>query len=176
MGKWGPVTPLFITLLDGVHDTRDRGHQGFLEILQEGHPFLEVEDLIEQAIKAQRYCNLLLMAVGFGYYFLLRLGWQAFAVLHLWIITRVLGNLAGSLGKDAILSDVLQELDEHLGIIMMFNALSKECYSLKQGRGGCGCIWGVLVTAGPDTPVGVPRKDPARACGGDVVQSLQWGP
>ena len=43
------------------------------------------------------------------------------------------GNLARSLGKDATLSDILHMLDENYGVVMMFNALSKELYSLKQG-------------------------------------------
>ena len=30
------------------------------------------------------------------------------------------------LGEDATLSDILQTLDEHYGVVMMFNALSKE--------------------------------------------------
>ena len=44
-----------------------------------------------------------------------------------------LGNLARSLGKEATLSDVLQTLDEHCGVVMTFNALKKELNSLKQG-------------------------------------------
>ena len=44
-----------------------------------------------------------------------------------------LGKLARSLGKDATLSDILQTLDEHYGVIMTFDALSKELHSLKQG-------------------------------------------
>ena len=43
------------------------------------------------------------------------------------------GDLASSLGEDATLNDVLWMLDEHYSVIMMFNALSKELYSLKQG-------------------------------------------
>ena len=43
------------------------------------------------------------------------------------------GDLARSLGKDVTLNDVLQMLDKHYGVIMTFDALSKECYSLKQG-------------------------------------------
>ena len=43
------------------------------------------------------------------------------------------GDLAQSLGEDATLSDVLQMLDEHYDVVMMFNALSKELYFLKQG-------------------------------------------
>ena len=40
-----------------------------------------------------------------------------------------------SLGKDATLGNVLQMLDEHYGIVMIFDTLSKELYSLKQGMG-----------------------------------------
>ena len=43
------------------------------------------------------------------------------------------GDLARGLGKDATLNDILQMLDKDYGVIMMFNALSKELYSLKQG-------------------------------------------
>ena len=45
------------------------------------------------------------------------------------------GDLALSLGKDATLSDNLQMLDKYYGVVMTFNALSKELYSLKQGLG-----------------------------------------
>ena len=44
-----------------------------------------------------------------------------------------MGNLVRSSCKDATLSDILKTLDEHYGVIMTFNALSKELYSLKQG-------------------------------------------
>ena len=40
-----------------------------------------------------------------------------------------------SLGEDAILGDVLWMLDKHCGIMMTFDALSKDLYSLKQGMG-----------------------------------------
>ena len=46
-----------------------------------------------------------------------------------------LGDLVRSLGEDATPNDVLQTLDKHYGIVMTFNALSKELYSLKQGSG-----------------------------------------
>ena len=46
-----------------------------------------------------------------------------------------LGNLGQSLGKDATLSDVLQALDKYYGIVLIFNALSKELYSPNQGLG-----------------------------------------
>ena len=45
------------------------------------------------------------------------------------------GDLVRGLGKDATLANVLQMLDEHYGVMMTFDALSKELYSLKQGMG-----------------------------------------
>ena len=45
------------------------------------------------------------------------------------------GDLARSLGKDTTLNDVLWVLDEHYGMVMTFDTLSKELYSLKQGSG-----------------------------------------
>ena len=42
-------------------------------------------------------------------------------------------DLAKTLSKDATLANVLQTLDEYYGIVMTFDALSKELYSLKQG-------------------------------------------
>ena len=47
---------------------------------------------------------------------------------------------------DAILSDILQMLDEHYGVIMMFDALSKELYSLKQGLGEKVAEFGVCLS------------------------------
>ena len=59
------------------------------------------------------------------------------------------GDLARSLGEDTTLNDVLQMLDEHYGVLMMFHALSKELYSLEARiRGECGQIWGAPVTVG----------------------------
>ena len=49
------------------------------------------------------------------------------------LLARIPRLLAQSLGKDATLSDVLQTLDEHYGVVMKFDILSKELYSLKQG-------------------------------------------
>ena len=43
------------------------------------------------------------------------------------------GDLARSVDEDAALTDILQMLDEHYGVVMLFDALSKELYSLKQG-------------------------------------------
>ena len=52
-----------------------------------------------------------------------------------WSLQGYLRDLARSLGEDATLNDILQTLDEHYGIVMMFNSLSKELYSIKQGSG-----------------------------------------
>ena len=43
------------------------------------------------------------------------------------------GDLARSLGEDTSLSAVLQMLHVHCGVVMTFDALSKELYSLSQG-------------------------------------------
>ena len=51
------------------------------------------------------------------------------------VIAGVPGRPARSLGEDATLSDILLKLDEHYGIVMMFNALSTELHSLQQGSG-----------------------------------------
>ena len=40
------------------------------------------------------------------------------------------GDLAQSLDKDATLSDVLQTWNENYGVVMMFDTLSRELYSL----------------------------------------------
>ena len=50
-----------------------------------------------------------------------------------WSLEGFPGDLTRSLGKDATLTDILQTLDEHYGMVMMFGALSKELFSLKQG-------------------------------------------
>ena len=44
-------------------------------------------------------------------------------------------DLARSLGEDTILNDIFQMLDEHYGIVMTLDALSKELYSLRQAAG-----------------------------------------
>ena len=46
-----------------------------------------------------------------------------------------LGDLARSLGEDATLTDILWMLDELYGMVMTFDTLSKELYSLKQTSG-----------------------------------------
>ena len=40
-----------------------------------------------------------------------------------------------SLSEDATLGNVLQMLDEHYDVMKIFDALSKELYSLRQGMG-----------------------------------------
>ena len=54
--------------------------------------------------------------------------------------------LTSSLGKDATLCDVLQMLVKHYGVVMTFNALSKEFYSLKQGSSGNIAEFGVCLS------------------------------
>ena len=46
-----------------------------------------------------------------------------------------LRDLARSLGEDASMTDVLQTSDDHYGMMMTFDTLSKELYSLKQTSG-----------------------------------------
>ena len=46
-----------------------------------------------------------------------------------------LGDLVRSLVEDVTLGNVLQTLDEHYGVVMTFDTLSKEFYSLRQGIG-----------------------------------------
>ena len=53
----------------------------------------------------------------------------------IWSLQGFSGDLARSLGKNATLNDILQTLDEHYGVVMMFDTLSKELYSLKQRSG-----------------------------------------
>ena len=52
-----------------------------------------------------------------------------------WSLPGFPGDLARSLGEDATIGNVLQMLNEHYGVMMTFNALNKELYSLKQGKG-----------------------------------------
>ena len=71
------------------------------------------------------------MAVGHSYFPLLRLGQPGLAAIHL----PVIAGIPQSLGKDATLTNILQMLDKHYGVVTIFNTLSKELYSLKQGSG-----------------------------------------
>ena len=50
-----------------------------------------------------------------------------------WSLHGFPGDLDRSLGEDATLTNILQTLDVHYGVVMTFNTLSKELYSLKQG-------------------------------------------
>ena len=50
------------------------------------------------------------------------------------------------LGKDAILSDILQMLDKYHGIVMTFDTLSKELFFLKQGLGENVAEFGVCLS------------------------------
>ena len=86
------------------------------------------------------------------------------------------GDLAGSLGKNATLNDVLQTLDEHYGMVITFDTLSKEVYSSSKDQGECSQIEGVPVAAGPEAPVRVSGKDPTGAHRGDEERSLLRGP
>ena len=63
------------------------------------------------------------------------LGWddQHWLPYVFWLLQMFPGNLARSLGKVATLTNILQILDEHYGMVMMFDTLSKELCSLKQG-------------------------------------------
>ena len=56
------------------------------------------------------------------------------------------GDLVRSLGEDATLGDVCQMLDKLYGIVMTFDALSKELYSLKQGMRGNVAEFGVYLS------------------------------
>ena len=59
-------------------------------------------------------------------------------------------------------------LDEHYGIVMMFDALSKEpLFPQTRIKGEYDQIQGAPVTAGQDTPVRIPREDSAQTCRGD---------
>ena len=79
------------------------------------------------------------MVVGCSYFS--NLGWddQHLLLYIFWSLQGFPGHLARSLGDDATLTNILQMLDEHYGMVMTFNAYSKKFYSLKQGsQGECG--------------------------------------
>ena len=50
-----------------------------------------------------------------------------------WLLQGFPGDLVRSLGEDATLTDIFQMLDEYYGMMMTFDALSREFYSPKQG-------------------------------------------
>ena len=89
------------------------------------------------------------------------------------VILGFLVDLASSLGDDATLNDILQMLNKHYGMVITFDVLSKDPYSLKQGLGGeHGWIQSAVVAAGPDTPARVSGKDLTGVHRGDEVRSL----
>ena len=57
-----------------------------------------------------------------------------------------LGHLVRSLGEDATLGNVVWTLDKHYGVMMTFNTLNKELYSLKQGMGEHVAEFGVCLS------------------------------
>ena len=90
-----------------------------------------------------------------------------------WSLQGFPGDLTRSLGEDAILTDVMQILDEHYGIVMMIYALSKELYSLKQGSGENVAEFGVHLSQQVQILQSeYPGKDSTRACGGDEMRSF----
>ena len=85
------------------------------------------------------------------------------------------GDLAWSLGMDASLSDILQMLDEHYGVVLTFNAFSKELYSFKQGLGEKVAEFGVHRSQQVQK---LQSEYPGRIwpkCGGDEAWPLLWG-
>ena len=64
-----------------------------------------------------------------------RAGWPPLSPYVFRLLQGFPGDLARSSGEDATLGNVLWMLDEHYGVMMTFNTLSKEFYSLKQGLG-----------------------------------------
>ena len=100
-------------------------------------------------------------------------GWDNQHLLQyiFWSLHRFPGDLARSLGKDATLTNTLQTLDEHYGMVMMSNALSKELYSLNQGSGKNVAEFGVCLSQQVQIlQVEVPRKDSTGAHGGDEMR------
>ena len=86
-------------------------------------------------------------------------------------------NLARSLGEDATLSDILQMWDEHYDIVMMFDTLSKELYSLKQGLGENVAEFRVcLLQQVQILQSEYPGRILPEYMEGDEVRLLLWGP
>ena len=76
-----------------------------------------------------------IQVVGHSYFLPPGLGWPTLVAIHLQSLQGFPGDLVRSLGKDATLTDILQMLDEYYGVVMTFNALSKELYSLNKVPG-----------------------------------------
>ena len=85
------------------------------------------------------------------------------------------GDLSRSLDEDATLTDILQTLDKHYGMVMIFDTLSKEFYSLKQGFRENVAEFGVCLSQQVQILQSVPRKDRTGQCGGDEMRSFLQG-
>ena len=83
----------------------------------------------------QRYSDLPFMVVGWSCFQPLGLGWPTLVAIPLLVMTGVSWRPCQEFRQVATLTDVLQMLDEHYSIVMMFNTLSKELYSHKQDSG-----------------------------------------
>ena len=92
------------------------------------------------------YCNLLLVVMGSSYFCHPGYDDQHLLPYIFQSLQGYLGDLARSLGKDTTLDDVLQILDEHYDVVMTFDALSRELYSLKQGSGENVAEFGVYLS------------------------------
>ena len=105
------------------------------------------------------------------------LGWhdQHLLLYIFWSLQGFPGDLARNLGEDATLANILQMLDEHYGVVMMFDTQGT-LFSQTRIQVECGWVQSTLVTTGSDTPVGVSRKDSRRACGGDEMRLFLPGP
>ena len=88
-----------------------------------------------------------------------------------------LGWLVRSWGEDATLGNVLQMLDEHYDIVMTFDALSKELYSLKQGMGENLAEFRVCLFQQVQIhQTGVSQQNSRGACGEGEMGPLLQGP
>ena len=76
----------------------------------------------------------------------LGLGQSTLVAVCLPVITGIPGDLARSLGEDTTSIGILQMLDKHYGMVMMFNSLSEELYSLKQRSGENVAMFGVCLS------------------------------
>ena len=75
------------------------------------------------------------MDVGYSYFLPLGLDDQHLLLYTFQSLQGFPEDLARCLGNDATLTYILEMLDKHYGMVMMFDVLSKELYSLKQGSG-----------------------------------------
>ena len=73
--------------------------------------------------------------MGHRYFLPLRSGWPTPVGVHILVITGVPQRPCQEFRWGCYLTGTLQTLDEHYSMVMMFNALSEEVSSLKQGSG-----------------------------------------